>query len=200
MPKITRGSSPAASWIGEPGQGGTSAVRAVAGGGALTAAESQAPAPVPPSCQPGLTDQRALANRLRGPYLQMPARPGAVPCARHHARQLLWEWGLKELTDQVELVVSEIVTNAVRVSGGLDDCRRTEARRAAAVRLWLAAEETSVLILVWDASPSLPERQQPGEDADGGRGLLLVETVSAGWGSFVPDGWPGKVVWALCRI
>jgi hypothetical protein len=59
-------------------------------------------------------------DRLRGPCLQMLARPSAVPCARHFAKQLLWARGLKELTDQVELVVSEIVTNAVRVSGGLD--------------------------------------------------------------------------------
>jgi anti-sigma regulatory factor (Ser/Thr protein kinase) len=161
---------------------------------------AEVPVPVPSSSGLDPTDQKALVDRLRGPYLQMIARPGAVPCARHHARQLLWQWGLKELAEPVELVVSEIVTNAVRASGGLDDRRRIDECGTPAVRLWLAAEETSVLVLVWDAGPSQPERQEPGLEADSGRGLLLVETISTGWGSFVPDGWRGKVVWALCQM
>jgi hypothetical protein len=97
-------------------------------------------------------------------------------------------------------VVSEIVTNAIRASGGLDDQRRSGVGGMPVVRLWLVAGETSVLVLVWDASPSLPQQQEPDEEANGGRGLLLVESVSTGWGSFVPDGWSGKVVWALCQI
>src|SRR5580658_887053 len=133
---------------------GTGAVRAVVGGGALAAVGSQAPVPVPP--RSALTDEPALTARLRGPYLQMIARPGAVPCARHYARRLLWEQGLKELIEPVELVVSEVVTNAVRASGGLDCAGRSVAGGQPVVRLWLAAEETSVL--VWDECPVLPER------------------------------------------
>jgi hypothetical protein len=60
--------------------------------------------------------------------------------------------------------------------------------------LWLAAEQTSVLVLVWDGSQSLPVRQEPGNDADSGRGLLLVEAFNTGWGSFTLDGGQGKVV------
>jgi anti-sigma regulatory factor (Ser/Thr protein kinase) len=184
----------------DPASDGTGALWAVVGGGALTTAQSQARAPLPPSSPFEVTDQRTLTDRLRGPYLQMIARPGAVPCARHHARQLLWEWGLKELADPVELVVSEIITNAVRALGGLDERHRNEADGMPLVRLWLAAEQTSVLVLVWDGSPLQPERQEPEAEAESGRGLLLVETLSVGWGSFVPDGGRGKVVWALCQV
>jgi len=49
-------------------------------------------------------------------------------------------------------------------------------------------------VLVWDGSQSLPVRQEPGNDADSGRGLLLVEAFNTGWGSFTLDGGQGKVV------
>jgi hypothetical protein len=47
------------------------------------------------------------------------AFPSAVPCARMHARQIVWEWGLAALAEPVELVVSELITNAVRACEGL---------------------------------------------------------------------------------
>jgi len=40
-------------------------------------------------------------------YLELAALPGAVPCARLHTRQVVWEWGLQELAETVELVVSD---------------------------------------------------------------------------------------------
>ena len=45
-------------------------------------------------------------------YLELGALPTAVPCARLHARQLVWEWGLNGLAANTELLVSELVTNA----------------------------------------------------------------------------------------
>src|SRR5258707_14718854 len=67
-------------------------------------APSQAPAPVPPSHIRGTT----MANEwpLRD-FFEFGALPGAVPCARLHARLVLAEWGLSNQADQVELVVSE---------------------------------------------------------------------------------------------
>jgi hypothetical protein len=47
-------------------------------------------------------------------YLELGALPTAVPCARLHARHLLWEWGLNGLAADAELLVSELVTNAVK--------------------------------------------------------------------------------------
>lgn len=46
-------------------------------------------------------------------FLELGALPGAVPSARLHARQIVWEWALTPLSEQVEQVVSELMTNAV---------------------------------------------------------------------------------------
>lgn len=52
-------------------------------------------------------------------YLELGALPTAVPCARLHARQLVWEWGLNGLAANTELLVSELVTNADAPRGAL---------------------------------------------------------------------------------
>jgi hypothetical protein len=106
-------------------------------------------------------------------FLELGALPGAVPCARLHARHVLWEWGLASLADSTELLVSEMVTNAVQVS---------RAMAQAAVRLWLVSDQAQVMVLAWDASPLPPVRADPGEDAENGRGLLLVDAISEQWG------------------
>src|SRR5712691_210289 len=106
-------------------------------------------------------------------FLALGALPGAVPCARLHARHVLWERGLASLAESTELLVSEMVTNAVQVS---------RAMTQAAVRLWLASDGTQVMVLAWDVSPRPPERADPGEDTENGRGLLLVEAISEQWG------------------
>lgn len=178
-----------------PPDAGTGTVRVAVRRGMSRAVERSAPVPIPSS----LSEEQALICRMRQPYLEMTAWPGAVPCARHHARQVLWDWCLKELIEPVELVVSELVTNAVRASGGLETRRRSAGEPRPVVCLWLVPEHNGVLVLAWDASPCLPQRQQPGVEDDGGRGLLLVETLSAKWGSFKIADKPGKVVWALCQ-
>ena len=124
-------------------------------------------------------------------YLELGALPGAVPSARLHARQMLWEWGLRNLNDDVELVVSELVTNATQA------LFRTE--ETMPVRMWLLSDESRVLILVWDASPYAPARTSVSADDESGRGLLLVEAISDSWGYF-PHETGGKVVWALTRM
>jgi anti-sigma regulatory factor (Ser/Thr protein kinase) len=120
-------------------------------------------------------------------FLDLGALPGAVPCARLHTRQLLREWQLTGLTDSAELVVSEITTNAIQITQA--DGRTTP------VRLWLLADRTRLLILVWDASPLPPVRMSTSDDAENGRGLLLVDTLSTRWNFFAHQ--QGKVVWAL---
>ncbi len=113
---------------------------------------------------------------------------------------MLNEWCLAALTDTVELLVSEIATNAVCVSA------RVAQQRAAGqlpMRLWLTSDRRSVLIQVWDADRHQPIPQNLGPDAECGRGLLLVETLSAQWGYYEAEG-PGspggKIVWALCAL
>jgi anti-sigma regulatory factor (Ser/Thr protein kinase) len=122
-------------------------------------------------------------------FLELGAFPGAVPCARLHARQMLWEWWLTGLSDIAELLISELVTNAVQISRA--DGQTTP------VRLWVLADRTRVLILVWDSSPLHPVRMRTSEDDENGRGLLLVETLSTRWDwYFPPQQNGGKVVWA----
>lgn len=149
---------------------------------------TRARVPVPPPCDQGL--RMAVTWPLRT-YLELGAYPGAVPSARLHAKALLWEWGLT-YGDAVELVVSEIVTNAVQASGQLP--------LPGVVRLWLLSDRERVLVLVWDASARHPVPAGEGTDelGEGGRGLMLVGAMSERWSWYPDPETGGKVVWALC--
>jgi len=126
-------------------------------------------------------------------YLELGALPTAVPCARLHARHLVWEWGLNGLAESTELLVSELVTNAVKATAGQED--------QAAVCLRLSSDNARVLIEVWDADPQPPTPKDLGEDGtpdpqeEGGRGLFLVATLSARWDWYLTREPTGKVVW-----
>lgn len=133
-------------------------------------------------------DRRVAAAWPLCSYLELGALPSAVPCARLHATQVLWEWGLTGLSESIELVVSELVTNAVRASQGQ--------AWPPVIRLWLLSDRSRVLVLVWDDSRLCPVRIHADEETEGGRGLLLVEAMSEQWNWFQPTGHEGKVVWA----
>jgi len=122
-------------------------------------------------------------------FLELGALPGAVPCARLHARNVLWEWGLTHLSESVELLISELITNAIKAS--------QSAERILPVRLSLSSDNQRVLIQVWDANPQPPVRVDANDDAESGRGLLLVETLSEHWDWYVPQDMGGKVVRSL---
>jgi len=123
-------------------------------------------------------------------FLELGPLTTAVPCARLHVRQMLWEWEITALSEQVELVVSELVTNALKASQPLD--------WLSPIRLWLLSDRQRVLVLVWDGNPQPPIRMEVDEQTEGGRGLLLVETLSAKWDWYAQTEMGGKVVWALC--
>jgi hypothetical protein len=92
--------------------------------------------------------------------------------------------------------VSEIVTNAVRASGGIDEPQgQATRRRLPTIRMWLNANQQGILVQVWDGNRRMPQRQQPSLEGERGRGLLFVDALCERWGSFAPDGWRGKVVW-----
>src|SRR3981081_1170972 len=122
----------------------------------------------------------------RRTHLELGALRGAVPSARLHARQVLWEWGLSDLNEAAELVVSELVTNAVQASveaarPGLQDAGWTG---VPAVWLWLTSDGRQVVVEVGDGSPRPPVPAAPDRDEEGGRGLLLVETPSQAGGYY----------------
>jgi hypothetical protein len=132
-------------------------------------------------------------------YLELGALPTAASCARLHTKHKLWEWGLSNLSDTAELIVSELATNAQRASAGLTGSRYLGRWRPGVppIRLWLRSDKKRVLIQVWDGDHHMPERQVAALDDESGRGLLLVETLSAEWGSYPLDEATGKITWAV---
>lgn len=134
-------------------------------------------------------------------YLELGALPSAVPSARLHARLVVGEWGLPELIEVVELIVSELTTNAIQASQGLMGSRYNGrwSPGTPPVRLWLSSDKEFALVQVWDGNRIMPDIQEPELDAEHGRGLMLVEALSAEWGAYVPTRSGGKVVWALCK-
>jgi anti-sigma regulatory factor (Ser/Thr protein kinase) len=135
-------------------------------------------------------DRPAARDWPLSSHLELPARPESARSARVHTRNILRQWDLEALADTVELLVSELVTNAVRAAALVPP---------QPVRFWLTSDRAAVLIQVWDGDFSHPVCQDEGLEAEAGRGLLLVETLSAQWGCCASDGQAGKVVWALVR-
>ncbi|MBT2506175.1 SpoIIE family protein phosphatase [Streptomyces sp. ISL-98] len=110
---------------------------------------------------------------------QMPRGPRSVGRARELARAQLVAWGLEDLVDTTELLVSELVTNALRYGEG-------------EIRLRLLLDRTLVCE-VWDAGLVQPRRRRARDTDEGGRGLQLVGLLSAAWGSRRTP--RGKTVW-----
>jgi anti-sigma regulatory factor (Ser/Thr protein kinase) len=167
--------------------GGTGTAHGISGAtSAGSLGNRGAPVPVP---HPRHQENWMKGAWARRDFIELGALPGAVPCARLHARQVLREWGvLTELSDSVELLVSELVTNSITASQSLE--------QVFPVRLWLLSDKARVLILVWDASPKEPARIEKNEEAENGRGLLLVKAISDQWNWYRTENIGGKVVWA----
>jgi anti-sigma regulatory factor (Ser/Thr protein kinase) len=129
--------------------------------------------------------------------LSIGALATATPCARLHARNVVYEWGLHDIADAVELVVSELVTNSVKSS--MDDGRpRYSAESGLAyVHLRLSSDRVVMLVEVWDENAGLPVPTRPSLDDDSGRGLMLVAALSQQWGWDLSQNGIGKIVWSL---
>lgn len=130
--------------------------------------------------------------------LALPVKPASVHDARAFTAVRLADWDMPELADALGLVVSELVTNAVK--HGLPITPDTEdefgAEPGPSVRLGLLRRGPQVLSAVWDGSDHGPVRRRNDPLAPGGRGLWLVESFSSRWG-WVPMQRGGKVVWAI---
>ncbi|KUO11780.1 SpoIIE family protein phosphatase [Streptomyces sp. DSM 15324] len=109
----------------------------------------------------------------------LPREPRSVGRAREYARTRLLSWDLEPLVDTTELLVSELVTNALRYGEG-------------EIRLRLLLDRTLVCE-VWDAGLVQPRRRRARDTDEGGRGLQLVGLLSAAWGSRRTP--RGKTVW-----
>ncbi|HEV2373657.1 MAG TPA: ATP-binding protein, partial [Streptosporangiaceae bacterium] len=119
--------------------------------------------------------------------------------ARMHTRVVLAEWGLAHVSRVAELVLSELLTNALQATWrfGMDT----------PVGVHLLADPSWLVVEVWDGVQAAPELREPdiaseldGDESDGhGNGLLIVATMCHRWGFFrCPEG--GKVVYALFAL
>ncbi|MGW4347757.1 ATP-binding protein [Streptomyces sp. SID8499] len=132
----------------------------------------------------------------------LPARYEAVREARRFTRGTLDRWELGERFDDVCLVVSELVTNALRHALPAATAVRA-GEQGSAVRLHLMHWSERLVCAVRDPSQDSPVAREDTEDfsAESGRGLFLVDSFSDSWGWHpMAGGLGGKVVWALFRL
>jgi anti-sigma regulatory factor (Ser/Thr protein kinase) len=122
--------------------------------------------------------------------------------ARRYTRSFLDSCrGMTESTaETAELLVSELVTNAVRFSGDpARTLRYSERANASLISLSLRHFRDGLLIEVYDTDSNPPIRSSPDDDAENGRGLMLVDALSREWSYFFPEG-GGKVVYCFLEI
>ncbi|MFI5554891.1 ATP-binding protein [Streptomyces sp. NPDC051738] len=113
----------------------------------------------------------------------------SVPRTRALAHAVLSGWGVsQDVLESAELVLSELVTNALRV--------RVPSDRQVGVRIARSPEVGLLRLEVSDAGSGRPEVRTPGDEETGGRGLLLVEALAHRWGVDERVGGIGKTVWA----
>lgn len=122
-----------------------------------------------------------------------------VADARRFTLSTLRGWRIcAALADDATLIVSELVSNALRY-GVRDTCDATDDRVAGPVvtPAWLALtrRDGGVMCAVSDGGASTPQLGAPDPLAESGRGLRIVEQLSDDWGWTLPDR-SGKTVWA----
>ncbi|WP_269287643.1 MULTISPECIES: ATP-binding protein [Streptomyces] len=133
---------------------------------------------------PALHQDRSLPmvprqDLLTGGPWPLPRTPTACRQARSALRQVLRQWGMEHFTDTAELLVSELVTNAVRYAPGPI---HLTARGGHALRCHID-----------DGSRLLPRLHNARPDDEFGRGLALVDQLASDWGVDLTD--CGKSVW-----
>ncbi|MFI0718134.1 ATP-binding protein [Streptomyces sp. NPDC021224] len=152
--------------------------------------------------------------------LDLASSPSAVRQGRAHVKAVLTKWGLPDDDSaNAVLVASELLTNAImhtaqpdaqgpeeelpdeEFSNGLpDDEPADEAPPGKVCNLLLWYTERGLTVGVYDSDPRPPVPVDASEDAEGGRGLLLISTLAAKWGYTPPSPTSGKLVWARLTV
>lgn len=124
-------------------------------------------------------------ERIGQSSCRLPATPASAGVARTFTREVLNEWQLPDLVDDAVLVVSEMVANAVTHAG--TDCE-----------LRISVNPIALRVEVVDRGAGTPDPLPRSNTRSSGRGLHLIDAVTAAWGvEPEPDG--GKTVWAELR-
>lgn len=119
---------------------------------------------------------RAAPEQIR---VELPPDPRSAADARQVAQHATLLWDAQ--SDDVAILVSELVTNAVVHAHGW-------------IELSVSRYDRELRIAVRDGSPNSPEARAMADDGLGGRGLGLVQALSHAWGT-LPTRDGGKVVW-----
>lgn len=126
-------------------------------------------------------DRPLVATRDLPPEVESPS------IARNVTKDTLFRWRLSHFFDDAAVVVSELVTNAIRY--GLGPGARDS------LRLVLVRYECQLVCMVTDPADTAPKMKEPDWVAETGRGLHIIEAMSRAWG-WTPLLGGGKAVWA----
>jgi anti-sigma regulatory factor (Ser/Thr protein kinase) len=118
--------------------------------------------------------------------------PGSISAARKFTALTMERWGVADREADVSVVVSELLSNAVR--HGLRPLPGRPQDRP--IRLGLLHSGANLMCAVADPSNQLPVPREPGWLEESGRGLHVIASLSDQWGSCAAPGQAGKVVWA----
>ncbi|MFM9442604.1 ATP-binding protein [Streptomyces acidiscabies] len=116
--------------------------------------------------------------------------PSHVGVVRRQAASQVTAWELAELADTVSLLLSELLTNALKASSPTGE----------PVTARLSYAERTLEIAVSDMNDERPELSVPPVEQEGGRGLLVVATLSKDWGTRPNATGPGKTVWCTVAV
>jgi len=154
-------------------------------GGAGTVRAPGATAPAPGAAERGSGVGPAIKEWPLVSSLDLAPLEGAPACGRGHTRNVLRDWGLAELADDAELLVSELLTNALKAS----------VRTGEPILLRLLGDSGQLLIEVYDHSPMDPATRPVSGESESGRGFMVVQALANSWG-FHRFHRRLKVVWA----
>ena len=124
--------------------------------------------------------------------------PRSAAAARRLTRDTLRDWGLPSLAEDAELIVGELVANAV-THGAQPGSGRKPGQENLGLGLRLRRGIGAVICAVLDPSDTGPVVKAPGCAEPSGRGLQIVDVLSDGWG-WSPIAGSGKAVWAVLSV
>lgn len=135
------------------------------------------------------------AGRPDGEVCRLPATDASPGIARDFTAVTLRSWGVGALLDDAAVIVSELVTNAIRhgpTAGGRTVCDEQ-------ITLTLVRHERFLVCVVSDSGHQGPTMREPDDSCENGRGLVVIEALSHVWG-WTPIPGSGKAIWAALTI
>ena len=145
---------------------------------------------VPPSPAYGQPPRDSRARTGGYACADLGPEPAAAAQARRLTRDTLARWDMRHLADDAEAIASELAANAIKAA--------TPPRGTLPAIIFAIHHRPDELrIIVWDNGPGHPQHTTAGPDAEAGRGLAIVDSLTGrNWGWWPTPRSGGKVVWA----